>query len=117
MGCARCHVILSPRVNGDLSRGLRSPGDLYAWGMDTWHDMDPQRKRIAKVVLVVLGVILFSRGCVEILPGSDDPAPRAQCTEFEGYAWAGDSCAARERAACRDAWDVGLTPSSCERYR
>ena len=67
-------------------------------------------------VLVVLG-LWACQGIADNLP-DDDPAPRAEkCTEYEGYASAGDSCAARERAACRDFWGAGLEPSRCERYR
>lgn len=68
---------------------------------------------IAGVVVVVVIVALNLSTCL-----GDSPRTRpAKCTEFEGYAWAGDSCAARERAACRDFWLVGLSPSQCERYR
>ena len=81
-----------------------------------WHYLLLNRAQIARTAVAVAVVVVLGLGLLSTLDddGGDGSSRAEKCTEFQGYAWAGDSCAARKRAACRDAEDtLGVKPSWC----
>ena len=79
-----------------------------------WYYLLQNRAQIARTAVAVAVVVVLGLGLLSTLGDGDGSSRTEKCTEFEGYAWAGDSCAARKRAACRDAEDtLGVKPSQC----